>query len=176
MAAGPGGGRPSVRAGGRGTAALALLGTLLVVALLVWLRSGSAAPASGSAGPSTGAGTSAGAVASSTVVRTTSGHRSTTPPAPDSLQAKALAVLAVVDATGGPPSGYVGGRQFMNDGRGGTSALPATDRSGKRIVYHEYDVNPYHQGVNRGPQRLVVGSDGSAYVTGDHYVTWIRLR
>lgn len=31
------------------------------------------------------------------------------------------------------------------------------------------------KGVNRGPQRIVKGSDGSAYWTDDHYTafTWI---
>ena len=92
------------------------------------------------------------------------------------LRSKATYVLGVLDATGRAPDGYVGGRQFFNDGRGGSTGLPRTDGSGTRITYHEYDVNPYHKGVNRGPQRLVVGSDRSAYVTGDHYVTWTRLR
>lgn len=99
------------------------------------------------------------------------------PPGRDaSLRTKALFVLAVVDSTGSAPEGYVGGRQFMNDSRGGTTALPYRDPAGRRIVYHEYDVNPKVSGVDRGPQRLVVGDDGSAWTTGDHYVTWKRLR
>jgi ribonuclease T1 len=93
-----------------------------------------------------------------------------------SLLAKAKLVLASVDATGQAPKGYVGGRQFMNDTRGGTASLPRSDAAGRPVAYHEYDVNPYRQGVNRGPQRLAVGSDGSAVCTGDHYVTWTRLR
>jgi hypothetical protein len=93
-----------------------------------------------------------------------------------SLQAKARFVLASVDATGQAPKGYVGGRQFMNDTRGGTASLPRRDARGRPVGYHEFDVNPYRQGVNRGPERLVVGSDGSAFCTGDHYVTWTRLR
>ncbi len=98
------------------------------------------------------------------------------PAASAPLVDKARYVLAVVDATGAAPSGYVGGRQFMNDGRGGTTALPVRAASGSKIIYHEYDVNPRRQGVDRGPQRLVVGNDGSAFMTGDHYVTWERLR
>ncbi len=100
----------------------------------------------------------------------------TPPPSSASARTKARYVLAVVDATGEAPSGYVGGRQFMNDERGGTTALPRRDRGGRAVTYHEYDVNPRRSGVNRGPQRLVVGSDGSAYLTADHYVTWERLR
>jgi len=98
------------------------------------------------------------------------------PAVDDSLQTKARHVIEVVDATGRSPDGYLGGRQFMNDERGGTTPLPRRGADGRVIVYHEYDVNPRHQGVDRGPQRLVMGSDGSAYVTPDHYVTWERLR
>ena len=97
------------------------------------------------------------------------------PATTSSLRTKAEYVLSVIDATGQVPSGYVGGRQFMNDGRGGTTALPRTS-SGSAITYREYDVNPKVNGINRGPQRLIIGSDGSAYVTGDHYLTWGRLR
>jgi guanyl-specific ribonuclease Sa len=173
--------------GGRATAALLVLG-LVVVLLVIWARSGD--PGAGSTSPAGPAVTLTGP--SSTLIgpsstrtgpsstRTGPSSRSAARPTPSaaagSLQAKALAVLAVVDATGAAPSGYVGGRQFMNDGRGGTAPLPRTDGQGRRITYHEYDVNPYRSGVDRGPQRLVVGSDGSAWATGDHYVTWIRLR
>lgn len=105
-------------------------------------------------------------------------HRGAPSPAAvdESLQAKAWSVIEVVDATGEPPQGYVGGRRFMNDERGGTTALPRRDGRGAVILYREYDVNPRRQGVDRGPQRLVMGNDGSAYVTPDHYVTWERLR
>ncbi len=44
------------------------------------------------------------------------------------------------------------------------------------MEYHEYDVNPRRSGVNRGPQRLVVGDDGSAWYTADHYESWVRIR
>jgi len=29
-------------------------------------------------------------------------------------------------------------------------------------------VNPFKRGVNRGPERLLLGTDGSAYFTGSH--------
>jgi guanyl-specific ribonuclease Sa len=141
-------------------AAAVLLGVFLVAALAVWAlgqRGGAVTPAS----PST-----AGAA----------GHSRTVSAAPAGVRSKALYVLSVLDATGRSPSGYVGGRQFMNDGRGGTSALPRRDGSGRALTYHEYDVNPKVDGVDRGPERLVVGSDDSAYWTSDHYVTWSRLR
>ncbi|MEO6602124.1 MAG: ribonuclease domain-containing protein [Polyangiaceae bacterium] len=53
--------------------------------------------------------------------------------------------------------------------------LPETDSAGNTIRYREWDVNRYQPGVNRGPERLVTGSDGSAYYTGDHYGTFVRI-
>ena len=63
----------------------------------------------------------------------------------------------------------------MNDGRGGGQVLPTTTPNGTPITYREYDVHPYTPGVNRGPERLVVGSDGRAYYTGDHYGTFTEI-
>jgi guanyl-specific ribonuclease Sa len=92
------------------------------------------------------------------------------------VPAKVLTVLEVVDSTGQPPPGYVGGRRYFNDGRGGTATLPSIDAEGNPLQYKEYDVNPRRPGVNRGPQRLVVGADGSAFYTPDHYDSWTRVR
>jgi guanyl-specific ribonuclease Sa len=88
---------------------------------------------------------------------------------------KVLAVLEVIDRTGEAPEGYRGGTQFMNDGRGGGQVLPGTDAAGRPITYREWDVNPY-TGANRGTERLVTGSDGSAWYTNDHYDTFVRIR
>ena len=41
--------------------------------------------------------------------------------------------------------------------------------------HQEFDVNPYQRGVNRGAERLVVGSDGRAYYTSDHYRTFTEI-
>jgi RHS repeat-associated protein len=82
-------------------------------------------------------------------------------------------VLGYVDSHGGePPPGYVGGRTFEN-AEGG---LPASDSDGNPITYREYDVHPGEPGPNRGVERIVVGSDGSAYFTNDHYTTFTRIR
>ena len=83
--------------------------------------------------------------------------------------------LNQIKRAGAPPSGYKGGKQFMNDGREGGQVLPKTDAQGKPINYKEYDVQPYQQGVNRGAERLVRGSDGSAWYTSDHYKTFTRI-
>ncbi|MBT2499560.1 hypothetical protein J7E25_10665 [Agromyces sp. ISL-38] len=56
------------------------------------------------------------------------------------------------------------------------STLPSTDAVGGSITYREWDVNPYVQGVNRGADRMVTGSDGSAYFTTDHYESFVMFR
>lgn len=89
--------------------------------------------------------------------------------------AKVTSTLATVRSTGQAPKGYRGGGTFDNDGRGGGQILPTKTANGDPITYREWDVNPYAKGVNRGPERLVTGSDGSAYYTADHYLTFQRV-
>jgi guanyl-specific ribonuclease Sa len=162
-----------------------LLGGLVVVGLLLWwllpasgLRTDPASVTAASTGRVTSTVASSSAIAPRPT-RTIGPTRTTGAASGDlrsrDLRTKARGVLAVVDATGAAPKGYVGGRRFMNDGRGGTEPLPRTS-GGRTVVYHEYDVNPFREGVDRGAQRLVVGDDGSAYCTPDHYDSWIRLR
>ncbi len=69
------------------------------------------------------------------------------------------------------PEGYVGGRTFFNREK----RLPKTDASGKKIKYREWDVHRKVKGKNRGAERLVTGSDGSAYYTKDHYRTFKKV-
>jgi guanyl-specific ribonuclease Sa len=54
--------------------------------------------------------------------------------------------------------------------------LPRQDKRGRTIKYREWDVNPQRPGVNRGPERLVTGSDHSAYYTDDHYRSFKKIR
>ena len=72
---------------------------------------------------------------------------------------------------GEAPSGYRGGRQFMNY----EEKLPQADRNGNAIAYREYDVKQWEYGVNRGAERLVQGSDGKSYITTNHYGTFMRI-
>jgi len=53
--------------------------------------------------------------------------------------------------------------------------LPRTDAEGNPIAYKEWDVNPPGSG-GRDAERIVTGSDGSAYYTGDHYKTFKKIR
>jgi guanyl-specific ribonuclease Sa len=89
---------------------------------------------------------------------------------------KATKTLGTIDETGAPPAGYKGGRPFANDGRNNGQKLDATASDGTPITYQEWDVNPYTPGGNRGAERIVTGSDGSAHYTADHYGTFVRIR
>lgn len=40
----------------------------------------------------------------------------------------------------------------------------------------EYDIHPHVPGINRGVERIIVGSDGSGWYTPDHYKTFIRFK
>ena len=91
---------------------------------------------------------------------------------PKGVPAKAAKVLRHVDEHDAPPPGYQGGRHFGNF----EQRLPKKDRRGRTVKYREWDVNPLVPGKNRGPQRLITGSDGSAYYSGDHYRTFTRIR
>jgi guanyl-specific ribonuclease Sa len=91
---------------------------------------------------------------------------------PRGIPERARVVLHYIDEHGAPMPGYEGGRTFLNFER----ILAQYDSSGRRIRYREWDVYPLRAGVNRGPERLITGSDGSAYYTDDHYRSFRRLR
>jgi len=93
-------------------------------------------------------------------------------PAAKGVPDKVLKVLEYVDKHGEPIDGYEGGRTFGNFER----RLPQTDDKGRRIKYREWDVNPHKPGVNRGAERLITGSDGSAHYTDDHYASFKKIR
>lgn len=81
------------------------------------------------------------------------------------------ATLQHIRATGKAPEGYVGGRTFENREK----RLPRASPQGQPVRYREWDVHPKVQGVNRGAERLVTGSDQSAWYTKDHYRSFTRL-
>ncbi|MFF2088844.1 ribonuclease domain-containing protein [Nocardia sp. NPDC058176] len=89
---------------------------------------------------------------------------------------RAYTTLVEIDAGRWPDSanapGTKGGIHFMNrEGR-----LPAKDSAGKSVTYQEWDVNPKQRNRSRDAERIVTGSDGSAWYTGDHYDTFTRMR
>ncbi len=76
---------------------------------------------------------------------------------------------------GNAQPGFKGNARFSNDGRGGGQILPEYDKAGNKITYSEYDVYPFKKGVNRGTERVVIGTDGNAYYTYNHYLTFIKM-
>jgi|HubBroStandDraft_6_1064221.scaffolds.fasta_scaffold20819_2 guanyl-specific ribonuclease Sa len=95
---------------------------------------------------------------------------------PAAVPRKVALVLKTIDESNQAPEGYVGGRKFLNLGRDGEQVLPRVDSRGTEIQYREWDVNPHIPGRNRGAERLITGSDGSAYYTPNHYQTFLRIR
>lgn len=91
---------------------------------------------------------------------------------PAGVPAKVGKVLKYVDEHGKALAGYEGGRNFLN----AEKHLPRQDADDKPIKYREWDVNPHRPGVNRGAERLVTGSDGSAYYSNDHYRSFKKIR
>lgn len=69
------------------------------------------------------------------------------------------------------PKGYVGGRVFENR----EHHLPSVDESNHLIVYQEFDIHPKIKGVNRGAERIIIGSNLARYYTSNHYKTFIEF-
>lgn len=92
------------------------------------------------------------------------------------VPARAYETLAEIDAGRWPDSadapGTKGGERWQN--REGT--LPRTGTDGKPVTYQEWDVNPKQRNRSRDAERIVTGSDGTAWYTGDHYATFTRMR
>ncbi|MGR3206115.1 ribonuclease domain-containing protein [Bacillus glycinifermentans] len=87
------------------------------------------------------------------------------------VPSKAKYVLEeITKKNGTPPKGYKGGKPFENSGKYGGQKLPSN------TTYKEYDVNPKVKGQDRGAERIVIGEDGSAWYTNDHYKTFVRMR
>ena len=89
----------------------------------------------------------------------------------EKIPEKAYFVRDYVKKTGRPMAGYVGGRVFKNLEK----RLPIFDENNKKIKYQEWDINKKKNGVNRGSQRLITGSDGIDYYTPNHYKTFFEL-
>jgi RHS repeat-associated protein len=81
--------------------------------------------------------------------------------------------LQSIDATGKNLPNQAGGQTFQNrDGK-----LPSSDANGNSITYKEWDTEASKQlGNARSGERIVTGSDGSAYLTADHYQTFTQIR
>ena len=128
--------------------------------------------------PPTGAGSGLGASGAGTGAGTSGAGVGLGTPAvsvPRTLPQHIMDTLRTIRRTNAPPAGYRGGGTFANDGRGGGQVLPRTS-NGTPITYREFDVHPHMPGVNRGAQRIVIGSNGRAYYTNDHYATFTEMQ
>jgi hypothetical protein len=67
---------------------------------------------------------------------------------------------------GAAMKGWQGGGKFANDGRDGGEILDQTDADGNPITYREYEIWPSVPGQNRRTERVVIGTDKSAYYYG----------
>lgn len=127
-------------------------------------------------GTDSGSGTAQSVAASATAKPTAKAGNASAVSRVAGVPERAYQTLVEIDAGRWPDSagapGTKGGDQWMN--RDGT--LAKTDSSGKTITYKEWDVNPKKRGQSRDAERIVTGSDGSAYYTGDHYETFTRMR
>ncbi len=168
--------------------ALAVIGAVFVVTWLINHRDDDASSASNAATSTSATSTSATVAAekdSATSSSKTSGSRrpsarprssraSSQPSA--TIPARVRTTLALIDAGKWPAAanapGTHGGDVFRNNER----QLPVTDASGARITYREWDVNPKRRGSGRDAERIVTGSDGSAWYTADHYRTFVVVR
>ncbi|WP_347957702.1 ribonuclease domain-containing protein [Gordonia aichiensis] len=92
------------------------------------------------------------------------------------IPARVTKTLGQIDSGRWPEAanapGTRGGDTFRNNER----RLPITDSSGRRIAYKEWDVNAKKAGRGRDAERIVTGSDGSAWYTLDHYQTFTLIR
>ena len=93
-------------------------------------------------------------------------------PPQDRIPPAVRETLAYVRQHGYAAPGYVGGRVFGNY----EGALPRYDAKRKRILYREWDVQPMAERRHRGAERLVTGSDGRAWYTGDHDRTFTEVK
>jgi len=149
----------------------AKLSGMLTAILFAWPQVGCSPPQVGEVPPSTQQISDVEPLAARHKSRATAHHDS-----PAGVPAKVATVLHHLDTSHTAPAGYEGGRTFHNEGQGGEHRLPQKDKAGNTISYQEWDVNPKVQGANRGAERLVTGSDGSAYYTSDHYRTFTKVR
>lgn len=93
-----------------------------------------------------------------------------------SIPSHVWSTLKLIDADKWPEAanapGTRGGDRFGNYEK----RLPQRDDAGKKLRYQEWDVNPKKQNRSRDAERIVTGSDGSAWYTADHYDSFTQMR
>ncbi|GAB2722229.1 guanyl-specific ribonuclease [Nocardia thraciensis] len=94
----------------------------------------------------------------------------------DSVPDRAWRTLQLIDAGEWPDAANAPGTKGGGTWSNREGQLPAADGGGAPIGYKEWDVNPKQPGQSRDAERIVTGSDGSAWYTGDHYRSFTRMR
>lgn len=89
----------------------------------------------------------------------------------DSIPSYVRSTYDFIKKHGDAPHGYYGGRAFQNREK----RLPQRGKNGAPVQYREWDVHPRRDGVDRGAERLVTGSDGTAWFTADHYRSFSNI-
>ena len=92
------------------------------------------------------------------------------------VPAAAVSTLKKIDSGEWPAAANAPGTKGGDTWRNRDHQLPDKDAKGKAITYQEWDVNPKQRGQTRDAERIITGSDGSAWYTGDHYKTFTRMR
>ncbi|MFJ8208240.1 ribonuclease domain-containing protein [Streptomyces sp. NPDC096033] len=88
---------------------------------------------------------------------------------------RAWETLKLIDAGEWPPddgSGTLGGATWPNR----DAALPSTDSAGAPIDYRQWDVNRKQPGKARDAERIVTGSNGTAWYSADNGRTFEQMR
>lgn len=89
----------------------------------------------------------------------------------DSIPAYVRGTYNYIKQHSDAPPGYYGGKLFQNREK----RLPIKQKNGLIINYREWDVHPRRDGIDRGAERIVTGSDGTGWYTQDHYNTFILI-
>ncbi|MDL9946682.1 ribonuclease domain-containing protein [Gordonia sp. ABSL11-1] len=143
-----------------------------VVAGVVWLLGEDSGTDTGDAAHASAASSTTVAPGPAASTRAAAPNSSSTAAVP----AHVRTTLALIDAGDWPAAAHApgtrGGTVFRNNERN----LPVTGSDGRRVSYREWDVNAKEPGRSRDAERIVTGSDGTAWYTDDHYRTFVRIR
>lgn len=148
---------------------LGVIVLLAVVALTWWVDGQNTTDADPAAAPVSGV--------SAAAPESGASERSRTAGRPSSdVPARVQQTLDYIDAGDWPEAANAPGTHGGDTFRNAEGRLPKKTSTGTRITYQEWDVNAKQPGRGRDAERIVTGSNGSAYYTLDHYATFTTIR
>lgn len=95
---------------------------------------------------------------------------------PGSVPSRVTHTLSLIDAGDWPEAAHAPGTHGGTTFRNNEGHLPARSAHGTKVSYKEWDVNAKKPGHGRDAERIITGSDGSAWYTADHYETFTKIR